>query len=109
MVTLVAVGLRRARRRPGRPARLNVAEPVAGVAALSVAVTVTVKVPVVVGVPEIVPVEALIDSPAGRPVADHVYGGVPPEALLARLTAVPTVLTWSAGRATDTLRRRRRS
>ena len=35
----------------------------------SVAVTVTVLVPAVVGVPEIRPVAALIDSPAGRPVA----------------------------------------
>ena len=35
----------------------------------SLAVTVTVKVPAVVGVPEIRPVEELIDRPAGSPVA----------------------------------------
>jgi hypothetical protein len=33
-----------------------------------------------VGVPLITPVPALIVSPAGRPVADHVYGVVPPVA-----------------------------
>jgi hypothetical protein len=38
----------------------------------SVAVTVTDDVPGVVGVPLMVPVVELIDSPAGRPVADHV-------------------------------------
>ena len=47
--------------------QLNEADPVAPV--VSVAVTVTVDVPAVVGVPEISPVEELIDSPAGRPVA----------------------------------------
>ena len=36
---------------------------------LSFAVTVVEYVPAVVGVPEIRPVDALIDSPAGRPVA----------------------------------------
>jgi hypothetical protein len=36
----------------------------------SVAVTVTLEFPVAVGVPEISPVEELIDSPAGRPVAE---------------------------------------
>ena len=36
---------------------------------VSVAVTVTLEVPAVVGVPEISPVEELIDSPAGRPLA----------------------------------------
>ena len=36
----------------------------------SVAVTVTVPLPAVVGVPEIFPVVALIDSPAGSPVAE---------------------------------------
>ena len=38
--------------------------------ALSVAVTVTEDAPAVVGVPVIVPVDALMDSPVGRPVAD---------------------------------------
>ena len=36
---------------------------------VSLAVTVTLKVPAVVGVPEIRPVEELIDRPAGSPVA----------------------------------------
>src|SRR5260221_8978974 len=36
---------------------------------VSVAVTVTVDVPAVVGVPEISPVEELMDSPAGSPAA----------------------------------------
>ena len=47
--------------------QLNEAVPLAPV--VSLAVTVTDDVPAVVGVPEISPVEALIDSPAGRPVA----------------------------------------
>ena len=51
----------------------------------------------------IVPVEALIDRPAGSPVADQVYGEVPPEALLVRLTAVPTVLDWLPGLVTVTV------
>src|SRR5258707_1045440 len=48
----------------------NVAEPVALV--VSFAVTVELTVPAVVGVPEIRPVDALIESPAGRPVAEYV-------------------------------------
>src|SRR3984957_14285900 len=47
--------------------QLNEAVPLAPV--VSVAVTVTDEVPAVVGVPEISPVEELIDSPAGRPLA----------------------------------------
>src|SRR5687767_13172277 len=43
----------------------------------SVAVTVTEDVPVAVGVPLTRP-EELIDRPAGRPVAENVYGAVPP-------------------------------
>ena len=62
----------------------------------------TFEVPAVVGVPEIVPVEELIDSPAGRPVADQVYGGVPPLAETVRLTAVPTVPVWLPGLLTVT-------
>ena len=34
--------------------------------------------PFPVGIPETVPVAALIVRPAGRLVADHVYGAVPP-------------------------------
>src|SRR5258706_12519594 len=47
--------------------QLNVAEPDAPV--VSVAATVTPPLPAVVGVPEISPVEELMDTPAGRPVA----------------------------------------
>jgi hypothetical protein len=47
--------------------QLNVADPDAPV--VSWAVSVTVKVPAVVVVPEIRPVEGLIDSPSGSPVA----------------------------------------
>ena len=47
--------------------QLNVAEPDAPVVSLTV--TVALPVPAAVGVPEIRPVEELIDSPAGRPVA----------------------------------------
>ena len=36
----------------------------------------------VVGVPEITPVLAFRVNPAGRPVADHVYGPTPPVALM---------------------------
>src|SRR5438876_367026 len=45
----------------------------------SVTVGTTVKSPPTVGVPEITPVESTL-SPAGRPVAVQVYGGVPPVA-----------------------------
>ena len=47
--------------------QVNVADPDAPVP--SFAVTVTVEDPAVVGVPEISPVEELIDRPAGNPVA----------------------------------------
>jgi len=39
---------------------------------LSVARTVTFEVPAVVGVPVMMPVEAAMPSPAGRPVAEYV-------------------------------------
>ena len=55
----------------GLTCQANVAEPDLVGLELSVAVTVTDELPAVVGVPEIVPVEALIDRPAGKPVADH--------------------------------------
>ena len=59
---------------------------------LPVAVTVTLYVPAVVGVPETVPVDEPIDTPAGRPVADQVYGAVPPDAdSVNEVIAVPTV------------------
>jgi hypothetical protein len=39
-----------------------------------------VDVTAVVGIPPIAPVDGLIDSPAGKPVADQEYGVVPPVA-----------------------------
>ena len=51
----------------------------------SVAVMTAVKEPAAVGVPVMEP-PALMESPAGRPVAVKVYGAVPPVAL-----------TWVAG------------
>ena len=56
--------------------------------AVSVSVTATVDVPAVVGVPEITPVVALTESPAGSPVADQVYGAVPPDPVIVVLYAV---------------------
>jgi hypothetical protein len=47
----------------------------------SVTVIEGVLVPVAVGVPEIAPAELML-RPAGSPVADHVYGNVPPLALI---------------------------
>src|SRR5580700_6735187 len=47
--------------------QVNEADPAAPV--VSFAVPVTLEVPAVVGVPEISPVEVLIDNPAGSPVA----------------------------------------
>lgn len=46
----------------------------------SVTITVTLLVPAAVGVPVICPVPAFIVNPAGKPVACHVYGVVPPAA-----------------------------
>ncbi len=51
----------------------------------SVTVIDTVLVPAVVGVPLIAPVDASMVNPAGRPVADQVYGVVPPLALTVAL------------------------
>src|SRR5215212_11029548 len=48
--------------------------------AVSRAVTVAVKVPVAVGVPDTTPPLEMV-TPGGRPVADQVYGGVPPLAV----------------------------
>jgi hypothetical protein len=47
----------------------------------SVTVMLGVLMPVAVGVPEMVP-EELIVRPAGSPVADQVYGNVPPLAVI---------------------------
>src|SRR5262245_43304893 len=65
--------------------------------ALSVTVATTEKVPAVVGVPEMTPVEALMVLPGGSPVAENVYGGVPPLAVRVRLAATPTVPVWLPG------------
>jgi hypothetical protein len=48
--------------------------------AASVTVTFTVEVPLTVGMPVMSP-EAPIPSPSGRPVAENVYGCVPPVAM----------------------------
>ena len=48
---------------------------------LSLTVTVTLPEKGVVGVPVMAPVEALMVSVPGRPLADHVYGVVPFTAL----------------------------
>ena len=42
--------------------------------------TFTVNAPALAGVPVIAPVDDEILNPFGNPVADHVYGGVPPVA-----------------------------
>ena len=47
----------------------------------SVTVIVGVLVPAAVGVPEMAPEELML-RPAGRPVADQVYGAVPPPAAM---------------------------
>ena len=47
----------------------------------SVTVKVTDTVPDPVGTPAIAPVELLMDSPAGRPLAVYLYGVVPPVAV----------------------------
>ena len=78
--------------------QLNVALPVTF--RVSFAVTVTLAVPAAVGVPETAPVEELIDNPAGRPVADQIYGAFPPCAVMARLAATPVGLTCVPGLAT---------
>jgi hypothetical protein len=57
----------------------------------SVTVTETVEVPVAVAVPVIAPVELLIDSPLGNPLALKLYGGVPPVATTEPLYAIPAV------------------
>src|SRR2546421_11601054 len=65
--------------------------------ALSRTVAVTEKVPAVVGVPEMTPLDALIDRPAGSPGAEKGYGGVPPEAERGGLGAGATGPVWVPG------------
>jgi hypothetical protein len=59
--------------------RLRVALALVGLVE-SVTVTFTVLVPAAVGVPPIAPVAVLSVTPAGKPVADQVYGALPPVA-----------------------------
>jgi hypothetical protein len=71
-----------------------------------VAVTVTVDVPAVVGVPEIVPVAGLIESPAGRPVAPQVRVADGDESVpttASGVMAVPETLDWLPGLVTTTV------
>ena len=73
---------------------------------VSVAVTVTLNVPVCRGaVPEIRPVEALIDRPLGRPVADHVKVWPAWESVAVnwRLTCVRRGVDWLPGLLTVTV------
>ena len=65
------------------------------------AVTVTSNRPSAVGVPDTVPVEAPMVTPGGSPVADHVYGLVPPDAVRVNgVIAVPRVPVLSPGSPT---------
>ena len=59
--------------------QVKLAEPAKS--ALSVAVTVTLDVPAVVGMPVMVPLAGLTESPAGRPVADQMMVAVDEESL----------------------------
>lgn len=60
--------------------------------AASATVTATlVNEPAVVGVPDNTPVLGAMVSPGGWPVTCHVYGGVPPEAMIWSLYVVLTV------------------
>jgi hypothetical protein len=63
----------------------------------SLTVTLAVGVATVFGVPVIAPVVALIDNPAARPVADQVYGVVPPLAVKVFDTATPIVVACAPG------------
>ena len=66
----------------------------------SVAARVTLEVPAAVGVPEMVPVEGSMPSPAGRPVADQVSvaDGEESVAVAPRVTAAPESRTGPRGR-----------
>ncbi len=82
----------------------NVAEPFAPLG--SPAVTVTDEVPGVVGVPLMVPEDPLIDSPAGRPVADQVKVAPDWESVADSVTGVmaePVTEAWFPGLVTATV------
>jgi hypothetical protein len=71
---------------------------------LSLAVSTTDAEPGVVGVPVMVPVELLIESPAGRPVADQVITGLEAVSVAELVTgamAEPVTLDWLPGLATE--------
>jgi hypothetical protein len=76
---------------------------VAAAPAISVIVTVTEYVAAAVGVPEMTPVLALIERPAGKPLANHAYAGVPFTAVIVLVGyARPTVQSGNvAGPVTD--------
>ncbi|GAB1641438.1 hypothetical protein KRMM14A1259_18610 [Krasilnikovia sp. MM14-A1259] len=80
-------------------AQVNEALAVAVVASRTV--TVTEEPPAAEGTPETTPVPVLMDSPVGRPVADQVYGEVPPAAAIGSDTEVPVGLDCAPGLVTD--------
>src|SRR5688572_11470041 len=47
-------------------------------------------------------VDEVIDRPVGRPVADHVYGAVPPDADSCRLAVPFSAVLWLPGLVTET-------
>ena len=55
----------------------------------SVTVTVIVNAPCTFGVPVTAPLDESMPRPAGRPVADQVYSGVPPVATIEPAYKVP--------------------
>lgn len=88
--------------------QVNEAEPEFAGRALSVAVTVTAKVPDAVGLPEMVPFDRAMESPAGRPVADQVMTGAGEvwESVADGVTGVmvaPSRLFWAGMGATVTV------
>src|SRR5689334_5288760 len=72
---------------------------------VSLAVTVTLEDPAVVGVPEIRPVEELMDRPAGRPVALYVNVWPLSESVawIWSEAAVLTCVDWLPGLVTETV------
>jgi hypothetical protein len=68
----------------------------------SLAMTITVNKPDVVGVPEMIPVAGLIDTPGGSPVADQLNGAFPPSVVcFTGEIAAPTALVWAPGLITE--------
>ncbi|GIM97155.1 hypothetical protein Ato02nite_089480 [Paractinoplanes toevensis] len=83
-------------------ATFHVNDAISAAFAVSVAVTVAVKVPAVVAVPDTVPVLLLMLNPVGSPLADHVYGVLPPRAAIVRLAAAPVAVPFVPGFVTTT-------